>query len=176
MAVFRKRNSQRLDWALLQNGPITLYYRPTILESDLTWLRAHDYHIDPLDCARWQTADDLHTAIAAQLAFPDYYGRNLAALNDCLRDLSIPEESGRVLVFHRYDAFAARFPDLAWHILDIVAVQARYFLLFGRRLMALVQSNDPQIAFSAVGACPVRWNRKEWGSKNRDLGMVHFSS
>jgi hypothetical protein len=30
----------------------------------------------------------MHSDLAALLEFPDYYGRNLDALNDCLRDVA----------------------------------------------------------------------------------------
>ncbi|OXM16792.1 barnase inhibitor [Paenibacillus herberti] len=34
--------------------------------------------------------DDVHDLFARELAFPDYYGRNLDALFDCLQDYSEP--------------------------------------------------------------------------------------
>lgn len=36
--------------------------------------------------------DDLHDALSRQLSLPEYYGRNLDALYDCLTDLSEPTE------------------------------------------------------------------------------------
>ena len=35
-------------------------------------------------------ADDLHNFFARRLRFPEYYGRNFAALADCLGDISSP--------------------------------------------------------------------------------------
>jgi hypothetical protein len=87
MAVFRNEDMQNLDWALLQNSPVTLYYCQEILETNLAWLREHDYHVDQFDCSHWQTEKNLHEALAAQFAFPAYYGCNLDALNDCLSDI-----------------------------------------------------------------------------------------
>ena len=40
-----------------------------------------------LSAAAWQTAAQAHAALAAALRFPAYYGGNLDALFDCLRDL-----------------------------------------------------------------------------------------
>jgi len=37
-----------------------------------------------------QTSSEVLTAIGEALSFPDHYGRNLDALNDCLRDLDGP--------------------------------------------------------------------------------------
>jgi RNAse (barnase) inhibitor barstar len=46
-----------------------------------------------VDGWRHQDKREVLTAIGQALAFPDYYGRNLDALNDCLRDLD-----GRVVL------------------------------------------------------------------------------
>ena len=40
-----------------------------------------------LSAARWQSEKDVHDALAKALSFPDYYGRNLDALHDCLTEL-----------------------------------------------------------------------------------------
>ena len=41
-----------------------------------------------IDCSRIRTRDDLHTLFREALAFPDWYGRNLDALYDCLTEVS----------------------------------------------------------------------------------------
>jgi RNAse (barnase) inhibitor barstar len=169
MAPFEKDDPQRLDWNLLLHGSIALYHQPHILSDDCTWLHNHGYIITSFDCSTWHDLDALHTAFATELAFPDYYGRNLAALNDCLSDLTIPDKGGLVLVFSHYNYVAQQMPDVAWHILDIIASQARYFLLYGRHLLALVQSDNPRLHFEPVGACPVSWNGREWLNKDRGL-------
>ncbi len=122
MAVFRDDSDdyQQLDFALMQNGATTLYYRTEILAEDVKWLIAHNYQVDNFDCARWQDEEDMYSSFAETLEFPDYFGRNLAALDDCLSDLNVSGESGRALVFHRYDIFTARMPEVAWNILDII--------------------------------------------------------
>ena len=171
MAVFQEEPTtwKRLDWRLLQNGPITMYLRPVVLEDDISWLVENGYRVDRLDCSGWIDKEVAHTALANALAFPDYYGRNLDALHDCMSDLEVPVESGRVLVFERFDVPAAALADFAYVVLDIIASLARDKLLFGRRLIALVQSNDPALGFPPVGATSVGWNPREWLSSARRL-------
>ena len=41
-----------------------------------------------LSAASWKNEQDAHEALAGALCFPDYYGRNLDALHDCLTDLT----------------------------------------------------------------------------------------
>ena len=40
-----------------------------------------------IDCADITTADAFHNALAEALEFPDYYGKNLDALFDCLTEI-----------------------------------------------------------------------------------------
>lgn len=171
MAVFSDdpESYDRVDWDLLQNGPINLYWRAPYLAEHVQWLKGDEYEINEFDCSSWVDEAAMHGDIAAGLGFPDYYGRNLDALNDCLSDLDVPTTGGRVLVLQRYDLLTRACPAVAQHVLDIIAHQSRRFLLFGRRFFALVQSDDPTIAFQPVGATPVNWNRREWLKSNRGL-------
>ena len=83
------------DWALLKNSHVHLYWRPQILEETVTWLRARAYQIIAVDAGPWSEAADMHTAVARAFGFPGYYGRNLDALNDCLRDVALYEYGAR---------------------------------------------------------------------------------
>jgi RNAse (barnase) inhibitor barstar len=171
MAAFRDRvsDNQRLDFDLLQHGPVALYFRNEVLDGAIAWFREHHYDIKTTSCATWRGNDDMHDALTAMLGFPDHYGRNGAALNDCVSDLDVREDSGLVLVFSRYDAFAQANRDVAQFLLDVLASNARTFLLCGRRLIVLVQSDDPRITFDPVGASPVNWNGAEWLDAKRGL-------
>ncbi|HEX7958747.1 MAG TPA: hypothetical protein VF493_02440 [Terriglobales bacterium] len=37
------REWERLDWRLLQNGGVALYFRPAVLEEDVDWFRTNQY-------------------------------------------------------------------------------------------------------------------------------------
>ena len=41
-----------------------------------------------LDLSYTETKDEVHDLLKREMAFPDYYGKNLDALYDCLTDLS----------------------------------------------------------------------------------------
>lgn len=171
MAAFGTGQSewQRLDLKLLQNSPVALYFRPEVLSEDMTWLRREGYQVDEFDCTKWHAESDFHPDVAARLDFPDYYGGNLDAFNDCIGDIEIPSAGGRAIVFRRFDLFAQKEPRVAQIILDIMASASWHSLLFGRRLLTLAQSDDPRITFEGVGAHPVVWNPREWLNKNRGL-------
>ena len=42
------------------------------------------------DFARLGTPDAIYDYLSAELDFPEYFGRNLDALHDCLTDISAP--------------------------------------------------------------------------------------
>jgi len=163
------------DFRLIMNGPVTLYWRPEILTATTDRLAGHGYHLVSLDASGWATPAQFHHDVAAALDFPDYYGRNLDALNDCLGDVVDraygwpADAAGLALVFWHYDHLAASAPDLAQAVLDIIANQSRAALVFGRRLLCLVHSDDATIRFQPVGARPVNWNDAEWSDQKRGL-------
>ena len=169
MATFRDEAEefQRVDWKLLQNGAVTLYFRSQVLLEHLEWLNRYDYRVDSFECSIWTGENEMHEALRCGLEFPPYYGRSLDALNDCLSDLEISDEGGRVVVLNRYDSFAAKCPYAAWAILEIMERNSRYHLLFGRRLIVLVQSDDPEISFEPIAGQRVTWNVREWASSRR---------
>lgn len=153
---------------LAANTFVTLYWRRELLDGDVARLRGKGFAVVELDASGWTAEEDLHRDIAAALDFPDYYGRNLDALDDCLRDVvdgayGIPSDAaGFVLVFTHYDGFDRACPREAQAVLDILADHGRSAAVLGRRVLCLAHSDDPAIAFQPVGAVPVLWNQAEW--------------
>jgi RNAse (barnase) inhibitor barstar len=175
MAFFKRKEKvaaevERLDWKLLERGAVALYYKGAVLSQDLAWLRREQYVVHELDAATWSEPAHFHDAVRSALGFPAYYGRNLASWIDCVAELPVPDDGGMALVFRHYDAFAKAQPQLAQTVLDSLETTSRRFLLTGRRLLALVQSDDPRIRFERVGAMPVTWNPREWLDADRGIG------
>jgi hypothetical protein len=164
-------------YELLMDGFVTLFWRPEVLGQVVGWLSDRGYQVVELDAAHWAADRDMHRDIAVVLQFPDRYGHDLDALHDCMHDVVrqhygwSPVATGLALVFTGYDGFAARCPRAAQTVLDIVADHARSAALFGRRLMCLVQSDDPDIELAPVGATSVAWNRSE-GAGGRTSGAA----
>lgn len=169
MAAFDDRSWQRLDLQLLQNSAITLYYSAQVLDDDCAWFAANSYLVHRFECDAWKSEEAALVEIGQALEFSEFHGRSLDAFSDWLGDIEIPAEGGRVLVLRHYDAVAARFPRFAPVLLDIIASIARFKLLFGQRLLALVQSDDPRLAFEPVGATAVMWNPREHSNAARGV-------
>lgn len=158
---------QRLDWQLLQNSAITLYFRKEVLEEHKAWFVAHSYKVLSLEIARYGSHEELLGALGRLLDFPEYYGRSLDAFNDCLSDIDVPEVGGLLLVLRGFDEVARQDRCFAQAILDICADNSRRFLLTGQRFLVLIQSDDPQLAFKPVGGTAVTWNPVEGRTTDR---------
>jgi len=179
MAAFGQQEEyeKRLDWEILRSGSIALYWRQQYLDEAVDWLRRHDYQVLTCDCEPWISEEAMHTGFQRTLSFPDYYGKNVNALKDCLDDLPVPEVGGMALRLNRYDAYAKGTGTALMHsgrseadvVLDILACASRHFLLTGRRFVTLVQSDDPHLAFEGLGGMAAQWNPREWLNKNRGL-------
>jgi RNAse (barnase) inhibitor barstar len=166
MPVFRNtpEDWQRLDLSLLQNGACHLYLRTSILDEDTRWLEQHGYKVYRFDCSHWARSAgerQMHEDLARELHFPDYYGRNLDALNDCVGDCCDADALVTLRLEH-FDAFFGAHPSVAHALLDIVADNSRLVALWGARLIALVQSDVPNLELPTVGATAVSWNPREF--------------
>ncbi len=167
MAFFNKLENlhERLDWQILQNGWTSLYFNQGLLKEAIQWFEKENFNVITLDCSQWTSREKTLQGIGEQLNFPDYYGKNWSALNDCLWNLAI-EQEGLVIVLQSFEVVAK---EHAYQVLDILANNSRSHFLFGDKLITLVQVNDPQYDCEAVGASPVLWNPKEWLNSNREV-------
>jgi len=161
---------ERLDWVLFQNGGVVLYHKHQVLTEHTAWLVREGYQLRELDAYGWKDAKAFHEDVKRVFAFPSHYSSNLASLVDALAELEIPAGGALAVQMRRYDRFAKTEPHLAWSVLDALETTSRRLLLTGRRLLTLVQSDDPRIKFERVGAMPVNWNPREWLDTDRGIG------
>lgn len=151
----------RLDLDLLSDGPVSLFRDVAALDAACATLTSLGYHVVRLDAGSWVKAADMLDGVAKALHFPDHYGRNLDALNDCLSDVAsgdygVPAHAtGLVLVLTGFDSLTSADPAAAHALADIYADRSRSAMLFGRRMLCLLQSNDRSIAGPPAGASRV---------------------
>lgn len=135
------------------------------LKEDIQWFIKENFKVITIDCSGWTNKTVIHKDISRQLDFPDYYGMNLEALNDCIWQLEI-EAAGLVIAFVSFEVVEKEY---AYQLLDIFAVNSRQHALFGDKLITLVQVNDGGFECEPVGASPVLWNPREWLNTSRGL-------
>ncbi len=135
------------DFALLRNGGLATYRGRAVLDEAEQELRQLGYEGIRLDAHGW-TESELHEAFASALNFPDYYGRNLNALADCLYDVPHGDygwsatSAGLAVTVDGYGAFAEGEPDLATSVADLLAGATSTALLFGHRPGGVVERPD----------------------------------
>jgi RNAse (barnase) inhibitor barstar len=154
---------------LLRLSPVTRFADPSVMAEEVRDLEADGYRCVPLDCSAWAGEADFHTAIAGALAFPNYYGRNLDALKDCLFSIKVGEYRGLVLVFAHWESFARAGGECAWVVLDIIACASRFRLVYGERLLALLHVADPQLQFKPLGRVGVVPSLREGGLRAQEI-------
>ncbi|WP_309244130.1 barstar family protein [Paenibacillus sp. GbtcB18] len=157
---------QQVLWkSLMMNGSIVMFWRQEILERYMEKIRGEGFDIYLIDCE----SSDCLMELGNTFEFPDYYGNNLDAFNDCLSDI-IPRNEGIVLVFKNFDKFNESDNDTAHSMLDIIQNNSWRLLVESQKvLMAFLHSNDPQLHIQPIGALPVRWNNEEWLNRNRGV-------
>jgi len=164
-----------VDYRLVHNTFVTMFWRTSLLDETVQWLRAHGYDVVEFDAAAWGSPVSMLDDVAAALDFPDHFGRNLDALNDCMADVASgeygwrAEATGLVMVLKAFDTFTAVDRRAAQIMLDIFAQRARSAILLGNRIICLVQSNDPALTFQPVGSVPVVWNEAESLNSKRGI-------
>jgi len=152
----------RYDWHLLRSSPVHRVDTSAELRVAADRLAELGYVVHRLAGAAWRTRDDVHAALAAALSFPGYYGHNLDALNDCLRDVAEfeyggdPAATGTVLVIDDGDRLVAIDPGFAHALLDGYAGAAHYAALLGHPMLCLIATTAE---LAPVGARPVPTER-----------------
>ena len=96
------------------------------------------------DAARIDLKDgDALRAIAQALRFPDWFGGNWDALEDCLSDLSWRTGDGHVLVFRNWQALSS---DDLGVLIDVLRSAAEFWSGRGRPFFAVLLDPGSKLA------------------------------
>jgi hypothetical protein len=154
-----RQQFDRVDWSLLRDSPVHQVDSVELLDLTLAELRRLGYLVVEFD-ADGLAPEALHDAFASAFEFPEWYGGNLDALNDMLRDVALfergadPSATGTVLAIRGFGPFSEEHREVAQAILDLWALQARTGLVVGHPMILLVAVPDSSW-FAPVGASPV---------------------
>jgi RNAse (barnase) inhibitor barstar len=90
---------------------------------------ATGFDVSWIDAAEIDSKATFLATFARELRFPDYFGHNWDALNDCLRDLGYLPGNGIVIVIDQFDRFASHDPQewsTALHVLREATNDSRH--------------------------------------------------
>lgn len=170
MASFRDEDFDKLDYRLLQNGPVNLFQSESILEDCINELKMLGYVVHDID-TKGQSMPLWLRPLGQNLNFPDYFkGNNLDSFNDLMHDVAFGEygrgwspdtDSGIAFVLRHYDAFSNEYPSDAHAVADIIANNSRLAMLAGNRMIVLLQVDSGSFELAPLGATTPQWNARE---------------
>jgi len=158
---------ENLDWLMIRNGPIVKYFSQEVLENDVEELEKVGSQIVELSTKNW-SKENAHKKIQRGFDFPDYYGKNLDAFEDCLDDKFNKKYKGLVVVLKQFDSFHQQSKDFSEAMLDVIVNVAWTWLLAGQKLILFVHSNNPNLVIDKVGGFKPDWNGEEWFNDSRN--------
>ena len=82
---------------------------------------------------------------AAALSFPDYFGNNWDAFEDCLTDMSWHETDGFLILYDHFEAFAKHAPDQFKIALEILRDSTGYWRDQKKPLFVLLHGHGEQL-------------------------------
>ncbi|MFH0823257.1 MAG: barstar family protein [Pseudomonadota bacterium] len=94
-----------------------------------------------LDGADMNSKDLLLTGMAEALQFPEYFGHNWDALEDCLTDMSSKGKIGYVINYHDSGVLARRSEEDFRTLVEILDSTARYWAEQGKRFIVLLSGS-----------------------------------
>jgi hypothetical protein len=93
-----------------------------------------------IDMARLSSKTGLLGRAARALKFPEWFGKNWDALNDCLTDLSWFQGKGWVIIFDNAKGFAERKPQLFQSAVEVFKAASDYWRQAGKPFWVLFHS------------------------------------
>jgi len=123
--------------ARLQDASRSGAYRVPQTGEILDALRGAGFDVVRVDLAGAPDKTALLARFASALAFPQWFGGNWDALEDCLTDLAWRGQERHVLLIEGFEELRARRPDDLGVLLDILASSAQYWKERGRPFFAV---------------------------------------
>jgi RNAse (barnase) inhibitor barstar len=108
-------------------GQAGIYQLPRDFDALEAAAADNDFALWRIDLSAVRTKQELLDTIARELAFPDWFGGNWDALEDCLTDLAWCVASGYVLILANAGGFAAAEPEEFETALEVFDGAAEYW-------------------------------------------------
>jgi hypothetical protein len=169
----RRIRSAGMDLHPTRLPSVQLFRNRAVLDRAVADAHESGWSVIRLDASRWATDAAMHTDLADALSFPDHYGRNLDALNDCMRDVVAGHYGfakhavGGLVVIDAFDQFHQREPQVAQALLEILGGAAVDALTYRWQLATFLRADDPDFAPAPFAAQAAMWNPQEWLRANR---------
>jgi Barstar (barnase inhibitor) len=129
----------------LQDASRSGVYRASAPEAIEEAVRGTGFNLGRISLAAPPGKEAMLERIARALAFPDWFGGNWDALEDCLTDLSWLAADGHVLVFERFQA-----DDDLGVLIDVLASSAAFWAARGKPFFAVFLDPRRKLALASL--------------------------
>jgi RNAse (barnase) inhibitor barstar len=96
------------------------------------------FHVEGADI---RSKEEFLNKSALALRFPEYFGHNWDALQDCLTDMSWVEAKGYMVLYDRCEQFAERSPQEFATVLEIFKESAEFWRTQGKPWFVVLQGD-----------------------------------
>lgn len=162
----------RADWPLLQDGAVSLFWRPEVLDDTRRALDALGYEVSDISgVSGWPHFIEKLSSVLRwqeQFGYAPWTG-NLNALNDAMGGYPFGAANQSALIIRDFDILVGEDAEGSQGLLDVLESAARDHLLWGRTLVILIHTNDNRYYSGPIGDRPARWHPREWLNRDRDL-------
>ena len=162
----------QVDLELMQYSAVTLFWRRALFDDARRALENLSYDVQLIDCEKgWASFQSQASSLLRwdeQFGYSPWNG-NLDALNDGLPAYPVPANNKAVLALVGFHSLVRSDQRSSNVLLDLLEYHSRQFLLFSKRLIVLVQTDDNRFVPPLVGGRTPQWNREEWMNVNRGL-------
>ncbi|RZU74422.1 hypothetical protein EV384_2884 [Micromonospora kangleipakensis] len=138
-------------------SPVRLVHSRALLSDIVAWLRRQRYHVVSVD-ASWLITSHMFRDLGSVLGYTchDQWHCLSEGLAETIWE-TLDRSAGFTLVLTGFDVFATRRSDDAQNLLEVVGERAWPAALQGKRVMCLVQSDDPGLELRRLGLWLVPW-------------------
>jgi RNAse (barnase) inhibitor barstar len=106
--------------------------------------KQYTYTFFLLEGAGIQGKEQFLNRASAVFSFPDYFGNNWDAFEDCLTDMSWHETDGFLILYDHFEAFAEHAPDQFKIALEILRDSASYWRDQRKPMFVLLRGHEEQ--------------------------------
>lgn len=159
----------RADSQYLKDGAVTLFWRKTLFDGAKADLMSVGYHVAEIRCL---TVEELIADVSEALKWRAQFGYepwtgNLDAFSEGLSGAPFSSAMCFAFCFEDYERIAGEDSVFAHDLLDLIEYESRNHLVFGRRLIACVQTSDGSYRADDLGKRSAGWTGLEFFDANR---------
>lgn len=160
---------ERVDWQFLQNGSVNLFWREEIFDAAIDALEELGYKAIKLN---FQSVEKFTFDISDALKWEEHFGYYpwngvMAALEEGFEEEPFSSANDAVFCLSGFHKMMEQDPYLAKYFLNILEDTSRIYLLFGKRFISLIQTNDPNFHSEPLRRRSAHWNTLEWENVSR---------